>query len=183
VLRSPSISCTTTSREVLVKPAMRVVVVLASLCLASCTQSGSSTGSDPDANDSDLDAGMGTSSDGAIDATDATDASIDAPSSFKPCPTCCDPILQNDCSTGQACYPVRLWIGDTSCAPAGTGTSGAYCGPGLNNSRCAPGYMCGPRVDANGDFVCMKMCWSGADCPSGYPHCSRSGSEPYGYCV
>jgi hypothetical protein len=151
-----------------VKPAMRVVVVLASLCLASCTQSGSSTGSDPDASDPDLDAGMGTSSDGA--------GAIDA--SYKPCPTCCDPIAQTGCGAGEACYHDQESASLMSyCAMAGTKMVLAAC---VSDSECAPGFDCFSLF-----HNCRKFCVTDADCPSATPQCVRGmtpADPPYGIC-
>jgi hypothetical protein len=131
---------------------------------------------------------IGTGSDASI-----ADAAIDAPDSYAPCPTCCDPIKQDDCGSGEACYPADPHLSDpagrmTSCATSGIGSDGAYCGTVTpdtrDNSRCAPGYMCGPAATANdgNEWACTKMCWSDEDCTPAHPTCARPAPLTYFYC-
>lgn len=147
----------------------RVVLTVALAGVASC--GGESTSGDPMIDAS----GSGSNRDGDIDAPSVSHA---------PCPTCCDPINQTGCGTGQACYhvaTVHTDDKDTYCAPAGSAPLGGYC---TIDSDCAAGLTCYPDLDAS--RMCRKFCVSDADCDGtpGMTRCvlSPRPGHPYGIC-
>ena len=106
-----------------------------------------------------------------------SDGGVDAPPvSHAPCPTCCDPIAQTGCGTGEACYQGDGT--DTYCAAAGTKMTLGACN---SDSECAAGFDCFTAF-----HNCRKFCTTDADCPSVTPQCAlgtKPPENPYGLCL
>ena len=93
-----------------------------------------------------------------------------------------------DCPVGYGCYPyITHPFGEgcdqqsfgAVCAPAGTGTQGAFCDGGAN--ICAPGYLC--VVGAQPGKRCMRMCPldGSAQCEPGLI-CGKTDAQGIGVC-
>lgn len=83
------------------------------------------------------------------------DAPPDAPKSYAPCDTCCDPINQTGCAAGQACYHRITGPGLPSyCDTAGTAAPGEQC---FDNHDCAPRSECINQV-------CARLCLDVSEC-------------------
>jgi hypothetical protein len=113
------------------------------------------------------------------DGSTGTDGSMpDSPSvSYAPCATCCDPIAQTGCGTGEACYhneSTQL----TYCAVVGTSPN--VCN---NDSDCMTGLDC---TYPSQTHKCRKFCTTNADClGSGMTQCVFNNAppqNPYGVC-
>jgi hypothetical protein len=126
-----------------------------------------------------------------LDATDAngtTDAVSDgsvADASYAPCPSCCDPILQNCPNAGDACIVTVLLAGTpTTCVPAGTDQPEVPCAQHVGSSECLPGSQCGPLNDPGpGIYVCSKLCTSDVDCFTTRPTCTLYPNLVFGICL
>jgi len=155
---------------------MRKLVFVAVVLVAACASHSTSPATDGAAYD-------GTGNDGNATTDAHSDAGATADASYAPCPTCCDPILQNCTNTGDACYPVNPLGGlMTSCLPSGTKLPGFTCARHQTSSECVSGSQCGPSSDGAGGFICTKLCASDTDCSTGQI-CRVYDTLAYGYCT
>src|SRR5687768_4804974 len=95
-------------------------------------------------NDAAGEGGPGDASDDADEDSGTSDAA-DAADSLPM--LACDPIAQDDCAAGEACY-YNPDISDVMCAPEGTEDEGAFCDEELG---CRRGMICQAGT-------CTKMC-------------------------
>jgi hypothetical protein len=149
------------------------IIIFAAACTANTSPVDSSTS---DTN------GAGGDGPGTVDAAAVGDAGAMADASYAPCPTCCDPILQNCPTAGSACYPTNVFGGKpTACLPSGSTLPGFRCVPHPTSSECVPGSECGPLGDGTGGAVCTKLCVNNSGCPMSQT-CHPYAMLAYGTC-
>ena len=118
------------------------------------------------------------------DGSMGVDAGNDAPVSYAPCPTCCDPVNQTGCGSGEGCY-MTYDGNDVFCALAGAQDRDQMCSPIYNGpaSACAPGSWCASGSGTCKALFCAPELPTPNACTSAcQPTYTKYGLAPFGLC-